>query len=273
MASVAGVQQAVSTHPVLASGIWRSGRPVSGHLGSSSRGSGGRPSAVHPSGVQPSGVCPRRSGRVRLLPLRRWRWGPRSRWPGDRDHRNRWRPRWLPGRRRLDGRGGQDAGDAADVALVTGRSVADPGRRVGCGPRRPRLPAERPGRPGRRAERPSQVAARWARVQAAARGGCTRRVAGVLGLGARPRRVVVAEPDGRVGGLGGATRGAGGRGVRPQRGPSRRRALPARCRQRCDLRRWVVGLPGLEPGTSSLSGIFAGCVQAARREAARLSVA
>jgi len=26
----------------------------------------------------------------------------------------------------------------------------------------------------------------------------------------------------------------------------------------------VVGLPGLEPGTSSLSGIFAGCVQAAR---------
>jgi len=27
----------------------------------------------------------------------------------------------------------------------------------------------------------------------------------------------------------------------------------------------VVGLPGLEPGTSSLSGIFAGCVQAGRR--------
>jgi hypothetical protein len=52
-------------------------------------------------------------------------------------------------------------------------------------------------------------------------------------------------------------------GVRPQRGPSRQRALPARCRQRCDLRRWLVGLPGLEPGTSSLSGIFAGCVHAA----------
>jgi hypothetical protein len=44
-------------------------------------------------------------------------------------------------------------------------------------------------------------------------------------------------------------------GVRPQRGPGRQRALPARCRQRCDLREWVVGLPGLEPGTSSLSGI------------------
>jgi hypothetical protein len=39
----------------------------------------------------------------------------------------------------------------------------DPGRRVGCGPRRPRLPAERPGRPGRRAGRPSRPAARWAR--------------------------------------------------------------------------------------------------------------
>ena len=76
---------------VLASGIRLSSRPVSGHLGSSSRGSSGRPSAVHPSsvqppavhpsgvcpsGVQPSGVCPRPSGRVRLLPLRRWRWGP-----------------------------------------------------------------------------------------------------------------------------------------------------------------------------------------------------
>jgi hypothetical protein len=45
-----------------------------------------------------------RSGRVRLLPLRRWWWGPGSRWPGDPDHRNRWRPRWLPGRRRLDRR-------------------------------------------------------------------------------------------------------------------------------------------------------------------------
>jgi hypothetical protein len=45
-----------------------------------------------------------------------------------------------------------------------------------------------------------------------------------------------------------------GMGVRPRRGPGSRRALPARCRQRCDLRRWLVGLPGLEPGTSSLSG-------------------
>ena len=32
-----------------------------------------------------------------------------------------------------DGRGGRDAGDAADLALAGGRSVADPGRRVGAG--------------------------------------------------------------------------------------------------------------------------------------------
>jgi hypothetical protein len=120
----------------------------------------------------------------------------------------------------VDGRGGRDAGDAADVGLVRGRSVADPGRRVGCGPRRPGLPAERPARPGRRSERPSRAAARWARGQAAARAGGTGRVAGVLGLGGRPRWVVVAEPDARVGGPGGATGGAGGDG----------RAAPARPR-------------------------------------------
>ena len=34
--------------------------------------------------------------------------------------------------------------------------------------------------------------------------------------------------------------------------------------RRSDLLGWLVGLPGLEPGTSSLSGIFAGCVLAAR---------
>ena len=59
---------------------------------------------------------------------------------------------------------------------------------------------------------------------------------------------------------------AGGMGVRPQRGPGWQRAFPACCRQCSDLRRWLVGLPGLEPGTSSLSGsgTFAGYVQAAR---------
>ncbi len=46
-----------------------------------------------------------------------------------------------------------------------------------------------------------------------------------------------------------------GMGVRPQRGPGWQPALPARGRQRSDLRGWLVGLPGLEPGTSSLSGM------------------
>ena len=57
-ASVAGVQHTVSTHPVSASGIRLSSRPVSGHLGRRPEGPGGRPSAVHPSSVQPSAVHP-----------------------------------------------------------------------------------------------------------------------------------------------------------------------------------------------------------------------
>jgi hypothetical protein len=163
-ASVAGVQHAVSTHPVSASGIRLSSRPVSGHLGSSSRESGGRPSAVHPSGVQPSGVCPRPSGRVRILPLRRWRWGP-----------------GRGGRATLTtGTGGDPVAAGPSTARSTVQEVGTratlpksrwsmggrwrtPAARVGCGPRRPRLTTERPGRPSRRSERPSRAAARWAR--------------------------------------------------------------------------------------------------------------
>jgi hypothetical protein len=239
-------------HPVSASGVRPSGVRSPGW---SSRGSGGRPSAVQPSGVQPSGVCSRPSGRVRLLSCSGG---------GGGDQGRAGRPTVATGTGggpggcqavdgSSDGRGGRDAGDAAEVALVSGRWLADPGRRVGWGPRRPCLPAEQPGRPGRRSERPSRAAARWAgcRLQ---RQVAACRVAGVLGLGARPRWVV-AEPDARVGGPGGTTGGAGGMGVRPQRGPGRQRARPARCWQRSALRRWVVGLPGLEPGTSSLSEI------------------
>jgi hypothetical protein len=122
------------------------------------------------------------------------------RWPGDRDHRNRWRP---CGCRAVDGSTTvQEAGTRATLPKSRwsmGGSVADPGRRVGCGPRRPRLTTERPGRPGRRAERPSRAAARWAREQGCSARwrqpprGCRPR------LGARPRCVVAAEP-GRSGG-------------------------------------------------------------------------
>jgi hypothetical protein len=195
-ASVAGVQQAVSTHPGSASGIRRSSRPVSGHLGSSSRGSGGRTAAVHPSSVQPSAVrpvrCPavwccrpRRSGRVRLLPLRRRRWGPGR---GGRATLTTGTGGGPGGCRAvdgsIDGRGGRDAGDAAEVALVRGGVGGDPGRRVGWG---------RGGRACPPSDQPGQAGVRGARRgrrrgghegQAAARGGGSRRVAAVLGLGA-----------------------------------------------------------------------------------------
>jgi hypothetical protein len=42
----------------------------------------------HPSGVHPSGVRPGLSGRVRLLPPQAVAVRTRSRWPGDRHHRN-----------------------------------------------------------------------------------------------------------------------------------------------------------------------------------------
>jgi hypothetical protein len=253
-------------HP---SGYWRPGirlssRPVSGHLGWSSSGSGDRPSAVHPSavqpsavhlsGVQPSGVCPvgpdaSVSSHAQALAL-----GTRSSWPGDPDHQNRWRPRWLPSRRRLDGRSRRpDAGDAAHAALVRGGRWRSRAAGVGAG---------RGGRACPLSDQAGQVGARSAprgrlpgghRSRRQRADGGIRRVAGVLGLGRdhggwsspslTPGWAAPAGPG----------EGPAGMGVRPQRGPSRQRARPARCQQRSDLRRWVVGLPGLEPGTSSLS--------------------
>jgi hypothetical protein len=121
--------------------------------------------------------------------------------------------------------------------------------------RRPRLPAERPGqaRPALGSARRSHRAR--AREQAAARGCCIGRVAAVLGwVGDHAEwssRSLI--PGGRAPKGQWACRP--GLGVRPQRGPGSRRALPGRCRQRPDLREWLVGLPGLEPGTSSLSAI------------------
>ena len=76
-ASVAAVQQAVSTHPVSASGIRLSSRPVSGHLGSSSGCPAVRSSAVHPSSLQPAGVRPVGLDASVFSRTERWRW-PRS---------------------------------------------------------------------------------------------------------------------------------------------------------------------------------------------------
>jgi hypothetical protein len=212
----------------------------------------------NPSGVQPVRCptrpvsAPRRSGRVRLLPPMAVAFGTKSRRRGDRHHRNGSRSLWLP-RRRAARSTAQEAWGRATLPRSRW-SVGVGGRtRAGLGAGGGRVTAERPGRPGRRAERPWLAAALWAREEAAARGGCTCRVAAdpcwVRDHGAwwswslPPGWAGLEGPMGRV----------DGDGVRPRRGPGWQRALPARCRQRCDLREWVVGLPGLEPGTSSLS--------------------
>jgi hypothetical protein len=90
--------------------------------------SGGRPSAVQPSGVQPSGVqpsgvCPVRPVASVSFHLRRWRWGLRSSWPGDRDHRNRWRP------------GGWRAGDGSTTVAEAGTRATLPKSRWSLGGR------------------------------------------------------------------------------------------------------------------------------------------
>jgi hypothetical protein len=65
-----------------------------------------RPAVCCPPVRCPAVWClPRPSGRVRLLPCSGgWRWDPGRGGRGDRDHRDGWRPRWLPSRRRLDRR-------------------------------------------------------------------------------------------------------------------------------------------------------------------------
>jgi hypothetical protein len=114
--------------------------------------------------------------------------------------------------------------------------------------------AERPDRPGRRAEHPSLRLrcghGSWLPREVAAPAAWLPSSGWVRDHGAWSSSSLTlgwAAPEGPL-----AVPAA--IGMRPQRGPSRQRALPARCQQRCDLRRWVVGLPGLEPGTSSLSG-------------------
>jgi hypothetical protein len=206
---------AVSTHPGSASGIRLSSRPVSGHLGSSSRGSGSRPSAVHPSSVQPSAVQSPALGRLVSAPVR-----PDASFSSH-----------SGGGVGDPGRGGRDAGDAAKVALVGGRSVADPGRRGGCGPQRPRLTtrATRQARPAYGAPLVGSCAVGTG--AGCARGGGTRHMAGVLGWGRDHGGWSSPSLTPGWGGPGGATGCAGGDGraapARPKPAASAPGSLPA----------------------------------------------
>jgi hypothetical protein len=212
-ASVAAVQPAVSTHPV--SGVRDPAVQPSGvrSPGLVAQRSGGRPSAVHPSSVQPSAVrpvrCPavwcrpRRSGRVGLLHLRRWRWdqveeaGTRATLPKSRRSVG---GRW-PVADRAAGLGGGRGGRACPLSDQAGQAGVRSARR-----RRLR------GGDGSGLQREVAALAAWL-------------------ASSRPRWVVVAEPDARVGGPGGARGGAGGDGcaapARPRPAASAPGSLPA----------------------------------------------
>jgi hypothetical protein len=234
--------------------------------GWSSRGSGARPSAVQPSSVQPSGVQPVRCPAVWCLP-------PSVRTRPSPPMLRRWGPGRAGRATVTTGTGGGPGGCRAVDGSSDGRGGRGRERRcrtrvgpweVGGGPGSPGWVVGRGGRPC-----PLSDQAGPAGVRSARRG----RLRG--GHGSGLQREVAAPAawlpsSGWVRDHGGwssasqtpgwaASEGPGeapaGMGVRPQRGPSRQRTRSARCRQRCDLRRWVVGLPGLEPGTSSLSGI------------------
>jgi hypothetical protein len=272
--SPVGVHHALSTHPVSSSGIRQSSRPVSSPSGVRSPGvvvqglavrtagvhpssvqlSGVQPSGVQPSGVQPSGVqpvwsAPRRSGRVRLLPQRAVALGTRPVRRGTRHHRNRSRSRWAaaPSSGSVNGQQAWRAGGAAEVARWSVGGRWRPGR-IGCGGRVCPL-SDQAGQAGVRSAggwRREGMGAGWRREAAAPAAWLPS--SGWVGDHSAWSSWRLAA---RVGGPGRADGRAGGMGVRPRRGPGWQPALSARCRQRCDLRGWVVGLPGLEPGTSS----------------------
>jgi hypothetical protein len=228
---------ACGVHPFgyRASGIRLSSRPVSGHLESSSRGPAvGRLLSSRPVSSRPVSSRPVSAPSVRSRP------SPSTSGGGVGDSGRAGRATVTTGTG-----GGPVAGGPATARRRSRR----PGRGRRCrsrvghwegggGPGPPgwmraaAAPApERPGRPGRRAERPWRAAARWARERAAVRGWLHRTRGGRPRLGARPRWVVVAEPDARVGGPGGATGGAGGDGraapARPKPAASALGSLPA----------------------------------------------
>ena len=232
------VRHAVSNHPVLSPGsgcpaVWCPVPPVSGHLGSSSRGPrSGR--LRPPSSVQPSAVhSVRPDASVRLIPHQAVALGDQVEAAGNR----------------------HTGMELAAAAAPSGGSVD--GREAG----RATLPRSRVGQWGvGGGSGPGWVGS----------GRCAERRRGcAAGQGNRLQREVAAPAAAAVLGwvcdhsawsspsltAGWAARRGHWRCRRGcARGPSAaqaERTLPARCRQCSDLRRWVVGPPGLEPGTSS----------------------
>jgi hypothetical protein len=266
MASVAGRCPAcVSAHPGSSSGIRQSAvqcparpvsspssvqpvqcpaRPVSSHLGSSSGCPAIRPSAVHPSGVRPSGVHPSSVQLAGVRPISPQRPSPPL--PGGGVSPGRCGGHPSPREQiespvvcrdvgrfgRRPSRPGPRTGGAAEFAgWSAGASVADPGR-VGYGGGAARC-ATRQARPACRAPRRCGGAvaregcgARWPRLPRGCRRGWVGDHGGWWSWGRPPGW---AGPEGPMGLL-------AGMGVRPQRGPGWQRVLPARGRQRCDLR-------------------------------------
>jgi hypothetical protein len=204
--------------------------------------------------------------RVGLLPCSGGGGGTRSRWPGDPDHQNRWRPLWLPSRRRLD-RWSRRPGCGRRCRSRVGRWEVGggPGRAgSGCGPRRPHVPlSDQPGPAGARS-------ARRGRLRGGRGAGGSARMAApdawlASSAGGRPRWVVVAEAGAGWAVPEGPGEVPAGMGVRPQRGPGRQRARPARRRQRSELRRWLWACQDLNLGPHPYQGSAPGPVTAGSR--------
>jgi hypothetical protein len=222
----------VSTRPVPTAGVRSSNRPVSSRPMSSCPVSG---QLVPSSGVQPSG----RLVSVRPVPFssvaaRRWPWGSR-RGAGnlaagtDRVAGGLRVPSGL-----VDGPSRPGGGDAVVVGRW-GSGGRGPGR-VGLGRRlRPCSTADRPGggQPGVRVAGGCRLSQAWERgskpgVPAPE---CGRH----LGLEHDYAAWSLWSLMARWTGLEGANELDGADGARPQRGPARKSATPARGRQRCDL--------------------------------------
>ena len=224
--SPVGVQQAVSTHPVPSSGARLSSRLMSGPSGVQSPGFVVRdPAPGHLVSTPPvsSPLVSTPSIRTRPSgPIRRWRWD-RPRRHGNPHHGNGSRSLGAAGSSSGSGRRPSRPGRRRrrrGHPWSAGRSMVDPGR-VGGG-RRPRLDAGLPGQARPACGAPVAGGGARAREEAAARGCRTGRQAAFLGMGGRPRCVVVVAPAAGVDGPRGADGRAGGDG----------RAAPARPRQR-----------------------------------------